>query len=106
MAGDLITFGARVLYGAGERKPAGLVPARVPSPAAAVVVRNPFSGPAMTVRAEDVVNEVDGVATVAFRAVESFRRSTVRKRGFREYISPLTGNTFRVALRSITKENP
>ncbi|AVR56737.1 hypothetical protein QDW26_gp71 [Microbacterium phage Didgeridoo] len=106
MRGDLITFGAQVLYGAGTRKPVGLVPARVPSPNAAVVVVNPFSGHTMTIRPEDIINEVNGIATVSFRATESFRKSTIRKRGFREYINPLTGNTFRVALRAITKENP
>ncbi|UVF61121.1 membrane protein [Microbacterium phage Eula] len=106
MAGDLITFGAQVLYPAGTRKPAGLVPARVPSPTAAVVILNPYSGFSMAVRAEDIINEVNGVAPVSFRATESFRKATVRKRGFREYINPLTGNTFRVALRAITKENP
>ncbi|WNT44457.1 hypothetical protein SEA_NICKY22_66 [Microbacterium phage Nicky22] len=106
MAGDLITFGARVRYGAAERKPAGLVPERVPSPQSAVVVINPETNRDLVVRAEDIVSIVNGVATVSFRARPSHRRSTAKKRGTREYISPLTGNTFRVALRSITKENP
>ncbi|UVT31695.1 hypothetical protein SEA_KENZERS_66 [Microbacterium phage Kenzers] len=105
MAGDLITFGAIVRYGAGVRKPLE-VPQRVEDPTAAVVVANPWTGQDMWLPKGAVVNVVNGVATVSFTAPQSFRKATAKLRGFREYINPFTGNTFRVALASITKENP
>ncbi|QED11489.1 hypothetical protein SEA_VITAS_66 [Microbacterium phage Vitas] len=99
-----IAFAAEVLYGAGENKPMNS-PARVASPRAAVVVRNPFTGFNLWLRAQDVVNQVHGIAAVLLEAEPSGRfPDSPTKRGFRDFINPLTGNTFQVATRAIIKE--
>jgi hypothetical protein len=99
-----ITFAAAVLFDAGQTKPAGLVPERVPSPKAAIVVRNPYTGFPLVLRASDVVNVVGGVASVLLEASYSGRLKKIT-RGKREFINPLTGNTFLVSTKAIIKEN-
>ncbi len=99
-----ITFAAVVIHDVGQHKPAGLVPARVPSPKSAIVVRNPFTGFPLTLRSGDVVNVVNGVASVLLEAAYSGRLKKIT-RGHREFINPLTGNTFLVSTRAIIKEN-
>lgn len=96
-----LAFAARVLYEPGEVKPDA--PERVLNPLHKYVVRNPFTGHKLWLRPTHIVNVVNGVATVQLDAQPSGRWYPVRHR-HREFINPLTGNTFLVDTRAIIKE--
>lgn len=100
-----LAFAARVLYATGEAKPQELIPANLPRQAAsaAYLLRNPFTGRRLWVSREHVVNVVDHVATVALEAPYSGRLKKITP-GHREFLNPLTGNTFLASLRAIIKE--
>lgn len=100
-----LAFAAVVIAGAGVSKPFP-APERVENPRAAVLVRNPYTGHLLWLRSRDVVNVVNGVAAVQIEAAPSGRfPDGPPKRGFREFINPLTGNTFQVELRATIKES-
>ncbi|UGL61882.1 hypothetical protein SEA_FRANKLIN22_69 [Microbacterium phage Franklin22] len=99
-----LVFAARVLYGPGEAKPDA--PERVDNPLRAYVVRNPYTGHKLWLRSDQVVNVINGVAAVLMEANRSGRYPTqLVRRGTREYINPLTGNTFQVSTQAVIKEN-
>ncbi|AXH47362.1 hypothetical protein SEA_EDEN_67 [Microbacterium phage Eden] len=98
-----IAFAADVILYPGEAKPGA--PERVPSPTAAYLVRNPYSGKQLWLRSQDVLNVVNGVAAVLMEVNHSGRLPDRAVRGRREFINPLTGNTFQTSSKFIIKEN-
>jgi|SRR5690606_23608505 len=98
-----LAFAARIVRDAGDTKTSQRVPQRVTNPTRAVLVENPFTGHDLWLAAEHVVNRVNGVASVVMPAVWSGREKKIT-RGHREFLNPLTGNTFLVKTTAIIKE--
>lgn len=98
-----LAFAAKVLRDTGETKLQYQVPQRVTNPTRAVLVENPFTGHALWLDPAHVVNRVNGIVSVVMPAIWSGREKKLT-RGHREFLNPLTGNTFLVKLNAIIKE--
>lgn len=99
----IVVFAAKVVKVPGDPRLANEAPARLEAPWACYVVVNPFTGRLLWLTPSSIVNIVNDVATVRISANWSGRLSKM-KRGFREFINPLTGNTFQVRTAAIIKE--
>jgi hypothetical protein len=103
----LISFTAKVLKSAGVESDL-TAPERVHDPATKVAVKNPFTGYRLWLEPSQVKNYVDGHGNVVIRAHSSGRFPTTpadrRKPNLREFINPLTGNTFMVDANNIIEE--
>lgn len=102
---ETLTFAAKLIYRPGDprwQRP-GQAPERVRFPNNAYVVKNPFTGRVLWLSSGQITNIVDGVAAVRLEAAYS-GRLTKAKAGYREFINPVTGNTFQVKTAAIIKE--